>query len=365
MSRVHDFSCWSVEAVRARLAELRVAKAAIEAEELALIGALEKKRRQDLLGDSGVSGANGPLGAADSDTGSPDSVDSPPVPPKLDLSPGSVVEVLTEEAQISPNTARAMVGLAVALEKLPMIAKAFREGEISREIAEELAKFVTPENEEELLGFARHWSVSEAIAHRRAAVAITRDEAREISNSRELRIRWSRDRSSVVISGTLTADGGAKLDAALSRIVTSMPKKLAGERLSYRTRLADALVELASVRIGSDCDPDRATLSVHVDYETLISGGSNAEIHTAIGVGYISPDVARRIACDPRLEIVLDGPDGLALGVGRMTRKIPAWLARQIRYRDKTCIHPGCDRSFGLEVHHIISWADGGRTDYD
>ncbi|RIK06876.1 MAG: hypothetical protein DCC49_10980, partial [Acidobacteria bacterium] len=365
MSQVHDFSSWSVKAIRARLSELRVAKAAIEAEELALIGALEKIRRQDLLGDSDFSGADALPGPAIGDAAEAGSGGSSPVPPKLDLSPGSVVEVLTEEAQISPRTARTMVGLAIALEKLPRVAKAFRDGEISREIAEELAKFLTPENEEEFLGYARHWSVSEAIAHRRAAVAITRAETREISKSRELTMRWSRDRSSVVISGTLTAEGGARLDAALSRIVTSIPKKLAGERLSYRTRLADALVELASMRIGSDRDPDRATLSVHVDYETLISGGSNAEIHTAIGLGYISPDVARRIACDPRLEIVLDGPDGLALGVGRTSRQIPPWLARQIRYRDKTCIHPGCDRSFGLEVHHIISWADGGRTDYD
>src|SRR3990172_5712616 len=69
--------------------------------------------------------------------------------------------------------------------------------------------------------------------------------------------------------------------------------------------------------------------------------------------------------CDSRLEVVLDDPYGLCLGVVRTTRTIPAWLARQIRYRDKTCAYPGCERDFLLEIHHIIHWVDGGPTDYD
>lgn len=377
MSRVFDFSSWSAESIRARLAELRAAKAGIEAEELALIGALERLRRPSVApgsdgGGSGVggvggSGAGGSGGSGGSGAGGAGAGGSliPPGPATLDLSPGSAVEVLTEEAQISSSAARATVALAVALGNLVLIADAFGKGEISREVAQELAKFATPETEAEILTAARHWSASDAIRHRRKAVAISREESSRIAKSRELRLRWSKDRDSVEIFGRLTAEGGARLDAALRRVISSVPKKIAGERIPYKSRLADALVELAGVEIKSDSDPDRATVSLHIDYETLVSGNGNGEIHAGIGVGYISADIARRITCDPRLEIVLDDPDGLALGVGRSTRGVPSWLSREIRYRDKACIHPGCERTYGLEAHHIIHWADGGPTDYD
>lgn len=393
MSRVFDFSSWSAEAIRARLSELRSAKAEIESEELALIGALERLRHPVVAPASGGAGSGGDEGGAGgADGASSGGTDSlgvdfaggsggagaggssiTPGQPILDLSPGSAVEVLTEDAQMSSRSAMATVSLAVALERLPLIADAFGKGEISREVVQELAKFATSESEAELLALARNWSASDAIRHRRAAVAITRQESRKIRESRELRLRWSSDRSSVEIFGRLEAIAGAKLDAALAKIVASIPKEVAGERVPYKSRLADALVELAGYRIGSDSDPDRVTLSVHVDYETLVAGNGegegegngNGEITSSIGVGYVSAEIARRIACDPRLEVVIDGPDGLPLGIGRTSRKIPPWLSRQIRYRDKVCVHPGCERAFGLEVHHIIPWADGGPTDYD
>ena len=283
MSRVFDFSSWSPEAIRTRLAELRAERVAIEAEELALVAALENLRRPVVVpgGDAGAGSGAGDLGSGDAGSGGADgsSADGsgsgsagsgglvPPGPPTLDLSPGSAVEVLTEQAQMSSRSAMAMVSLAVALKALPEIAEAFGSGEISREVTEELAKFATPETEAEILRAARYWSVSDAIRHRRAAVAIGKEETSKLSESRELRIRWSKDRSSVEIFGRLTAEGGAKLDAALARVISSIPKKVGGRRVSYKSRLADALVELAGVRIASDSDTDRATVSLHIDYE--------------------------------------------------------------------------------------------------
>jgi len=77
-------------------------------------------------------------------------------------------------------------------------------------------------------------------------------------------------------------------------------------------------------------------------------------------------EVARRLACDGRLEFVAEGPDGVALGVGRAQRTIPAWLMRQLRRRDGgRCRFPGCGRRRWLEGHHIKWWWVGGRTDLD
>jgi 5-methylcytosine-specific restriction endonuclease McrA len=52
--------------------------------------------------------------------------------------------------------------------------------------------------------------------------------------------------------------------------------------------------------------------------------------------------------------------------MGRRTRRIPGWLRRLVTERDNgTCQHPGCRNTRWLQVHHIVPWALGGRTDLD
>jgi hypothetical protein len=70
------------------------------------------------------------------------------------------------------------------------------------------------------------------------------------------------------------------------------------------------------------------------------------------------------MACDGRIELILER-DGRAIGVGRATRRIPAWLTRQIRHRDGGCRFPGCGRQRWVHIHHLIHWIDGGPTDLD
>ena len=42
---------------------------------------------------------------------------------------------------------------------------------------------------------------------------------------------------------------------------------------------------------------------------------------------------------------------------------IPAKLRAYLTGRDTTCRVPGCGRTFGLEVHHLVPRSWGGRTD--
>jgi hypothetical protein len=44
------------------------------------------------------------------------------------------------------------------------------------------------------------------------------------------------------------------------------------------------------------------------------------------------------------------------------TRRIPRRLRRLLVARDKGCRFPGCNRSRGVEAHHIIEVLDGGET---
>ncbi len=56
----------------------------------------------------------------------------------------------------------------------------------------------------------------------------------------------------------------------------------------------------------------------------------------------IHPETVRRLACDGRVQTVLEDPRGQPVRLGRMTREPPAWMLRQLKYRDRECAFPGC-----------------------
>jgi len=118
----------------------------------------------------------------------------------------------------------------------------------------------------------------------------------------------------------------------------------------------DGLVALARQAVAEDPDPDRATVVVHVSDDTV------AELESG---DYISKATAERLACDARIEAVIHDPLGYPAGIGRASRNVPAWIYRQLRQRDQTCVYPGCTRRGYLHAHHIRQWRNGGATDID
>jgi len=126
-------------------------------------------------------------------------------------------------------------------------------------------------------------------------------------------------------------------------------------------RHADALVELAGVRLGSDPDADRATVVVHVDASALTGGPGTATVRDRP----VANSTLRFLICDARIEWLVHGEDGSVLGVGRASRKVPPHMMRHLRRRDRCCRVEGCTRTWGLHAHHVEHWVDGGRTDED
>lgn len=134
------------------------------------------------------------------------------------------------------------------------------------------------------------------------------------------------------------------------------------------TRHADALISLA---LGAQAeaqarDSARATVAVTIPIETYLGADSAASVDLPVSVT-IAADTARRLACDGHLETVLVDGAGAAVGIGRRSRQVPAWLARQVHRRDRGCRFPGCglDRPALLQRHHIVWCDNGGRTDLD
>jgi hypothetical protein len=108
--------------------------------------------------------------------------------------------------------------------------------------------------------------------------------------------------------------------------------------------------------------PERYTVLVHVDYETLARktpGRADLE-----GRMPISPEVARRLACDGSVVRVVRGPESEVLDVGRKTRVVPPAIRRALWARDGGCRFPGCEAHY-VDAHHIKHWAEGGKTALD
>jgi hypothetical protein len=176
-------------------------------------------------------------------------------------------------------------------------------------------------------------------------------------------MRWDLRARVLRLHGQLPEAEGAVVMKAIDRIISKVNLDPRPEApYNHDAYRADALVEMCSTHLASESDADRATVGVHVDASVLTGGNGMAELD---GAGAIALETARRLACDSRWYIVVDGPDGWPLGIGRVSRQIPAWLAREIRHRDAGCRFPGCGRKRWCAIHHIVPWGKGGPTDYD
>jgi Domain of unknown function (DUF222)/HNH endonuclease len=250
------------------------------------------------------------------------------------------------------------VRVAHALESLPECASAFAEGRLAWDQVRPLTEFATPERDAEQASDACGSSASFLEVQARRARRVSRIEAETQERRKFLRM-WQSDREGFRLAGRLPVVDGAKVAAALNRIADE-----GNPSEPLTDRLADALTQLSSARLAEDPDPDRACVVVHVE-ATALTGEAEGSAQVD-GEHPVAIEVAQRLACDSRLELVAEGPDGVPVGIGRASRTIPAWLWRQIKYRDGgQCRFPGCRHRRWLHGHHIEWWSRGGRTDLD
>ncbi|MHA7262288.1 HNH endonuclease signature motif containing protein [Arthrobacter sp. TMN-37] len=104
---------------------------------------------------------------------------------------------------------------------------------------------------------------------------------------------------------------------------------------------------------------------VHVTVPVLTLLGVDDAPAELEGYGPIAPELARQLAAHaPSFTRLLTHPEtGAVLSVGRDSYAVPADLKKWLRVRDRTCRHPGCNRSAaGTELDHTVPWSRGGTT---
>ena len=139
-----------------------------------------------------------------------------------------------------------------------------------------------------------------------------------------------------VLNGTLDAEGGAILRAALAAVEG---KPQAGDRRTAPQRRADAMVNLGRHRLDAGDLPttgcQRPHLTVTADLEVLAGRAAGAGLLNWEQL--VPAETVRRLACDCSVTPIVVGADGEPLSVGRARRTIPAPMRRAIMLRDRHC----------------------------
>ena len=102
-----------------------------------------------------------------------------------------------------------------------------------------------------------------------------------------------------------------------------------------------------------------------MDLDALLRGHAEGDECCEIdNHGPIPVPMARDMANDSFLRLVFHRAGDIR-AVSHLGRTINRTLRTALVHRDTTCVVPGCGTSFGLEIDHIVPFAEGGPTTLD
>jgi hypothetical protein len=272
---------------------------------------------------------------------------------------------------MSVTSAHDRLRVGEQLESLPKVAAALASGEIGYQSASQLARLREKLgdkqdlfNEEQMLGFAREFSVR----HLRELCDVAWHVVDPDGFFKEAEENYSRRRLHI----SQMADGMHRIDGLLDPVtaaaVKTMIDPLAKRRGPEDERTAaqrrhDALGEAANHAMDQGTLPRRNGVRPHINLTTTIEGLKNevgappADLELSLP---ISTRTLERITCDCTMSRVLLA-DSMVIDVGRATRTASGPTRRALRTRDRGCRFTGCDRPVDwTNPHHIIHWARGG-----
>ncbi|MEZ5167978.1 MAG: DUF222 domain-containing protein [Acidimicrobiales bacterium] len=292
--------------------------------------------------------------------------------------------VLRVEGRVSARAAGRMASTAKKLESLPKTAEALREGAITFEHAESVAKAaetVTPERAD-----------AELVEQAKAAPAdVFGKRSREWSTKHreddgtEAFERQRRDRRVTHWTGD---DGMAMFLAALDKPTGETVAKILEQRAEelwrddggrdgnpdeMRTldqRMADAFVELITGSTGTTdakacgAPHPRHQLNVIFDLNGMTDESGRPLASLVVDGAPLPKAVLEHISCTAGATAMLfDGP-GRPIWVGRDERNATIAQWRALIARDRGCVGCGADPN-RCEAHHILEWDNSGLTDID
>jgi hypothetical protein len=285
----------------------------------------------------------------------------------------SMRDWLVGHCHVGHARARTLVEAAGMVEGLPALAGALSAGRLTLDVFAPLAAVATPKTDADLAEASQHWTPRQA----RELVAEVKGST-DADAAAQFRRRYVRfDDERCMLWAQLTGDAYALVKSAvLGRARRhDHPSANDPDYVRFESRCADALLDIC-IEQGRRPRPARAnstsksgsnsgstpvhggaqtTMIVHTDLERLLYGDGYG--HASIqGVGPISAEVARRLACNANITLSFDGPDGSTLDQKQLQRDPTDAQRIEIRRRDNGCRFPGCGCRNVTDVHHVV-WA--------
>jgi len=346
-------SSLSADEVRCRLAEIRVERSRLDAEEALLVVRLNE------------------LSVERSST----------VVPEFEM---------TQYAGLRGREASRVVQRSAMLDVLPEFGSALASGSIVAGHVDVLAdslKKVSDTDREAVLGqadvllrSARRLTVDQFAKHLRSEVSrLSCDKGLSVFE-RQRRATflkfWNDPDGMVHLRGAFDPERGSVLLSRLEQRVEAMfhsgdvevPVEVGPGVEPNDHRRALALLASVNRTSGSQGDvaasPVRAEIVVHVDLDQLTGAAREAGVFSTQHGVEVPVETVRRLACDAEIiPVVLNG-DSVPVDVGRAKRLATVHQRRALGAVYESCAIPECQVKFThCEPHHIEFWEHGGRTD--
>jgi hypothetical protein len=173
------------------------------------------------------------------------------------------------------------------------------------------------------------------------------------------------DDGRVHLRGSLDPETGALFLATLEPMAVRRSDGDEPDRRTAAQRRADGFGDILRLATSHPGMPTAGgatpTLVITTSWADLRDGLAGGMLDTGIRV---TPQTARRLACDAGIIPALLRSRDEPLAIGRKTRAVPPAIRRALVIRDKHCRFPGCRRSPAqCHAHHITHWSDGGPTE--
>jgi hypothetical protein len=169
---------------------------------------------------------------------------------------------------------------------------------------------------------------------------------------------WDEGRR-VRIEVDLPAVEGTKIVKRLGRIAEQVPEMPGEEGPRHiDERMADALYVLAC----GDGGIDRSTLVLHARVSGITAEDGACEIEDG---PVIHAEVARRLACDARVQTAIEDENDQPLRLKRTSREPTIAMMSLLKARDFGCTFEGCGTRRFTQAHHVQWWSNDGPTDLE
>ncbi|MGP6175241.1 HNH endonuclease [Corynebacterium sp. A21] len=327
---------------------------------------------------------------------------------------------LIRELGASPRTAQEYLHIATKLHRFPLLSENFQHATLSYSKVRLLLRYLTPDNEEELVGLARTLTYPD-LEH---ALHGRKRPGKTTTPTEYLNYRVCPDTGHMTLWARLNPDRATELLAALKIAELASHKTITDSDLTQLTldELDERLDQAAETpetvpshrvdqtenedepeaadepgagaepqappeptrRRGSRFGPPRHATLLHSLFMMVAMVRSTprsqvrapgAEVHLRAGLDGPAHLMGRagaelrylhRVLLNAHSQIEVIDERGVQIFCGRSKRTVNAALERMLLAQwEGQCATPGCVHTQFLEFHHILAWAAGGGTDPD